>query len=115
MKRKLVCIVCPRGCLIEADVSEQGVEISGNGCPKGAAYAKEECTAPVRTVTSAVRVAGGREAMVIVKTAKPVPKDKIFEVMRLIRAKTVEPPVSAGDVIISGVFGTDIIATKSVE
>ena len=63
MKRKLVCIVCPRGCLIEADVSEQGVEISGNGCPKGAAYAKEECTAPVRTVTSAVRVAGGREAI----------------------------------------------------
>ena len=50
-----------------------------------------------------------------VKTAKPVPKDKIFEVMRLIRAKTVAPPVSAGDVIISGVFGTDIIATKSVE
>ena len=80
-----------------------------------AAYAKEECTAPVRTVTSAVRVVGGSEAMVSVKTAKPVPKDKIFEVMRLIRAKTVAPPVSAGDVIISGVFGTDIIATKSVE
>ena len=44
MKRKLVCIVCPRGCIIEADVSELGVKISGNGCPKGAAYAKEECT-----------------------------------------------------------------------
>ena len=52
--------------------------------------------------------------MVSVKTASPIPKDKIFEVMRLIRAKSVCAPVKIGDVIIEGVFGTNIVATKNI-
>ena len=35
--------------------------------------------------------------MVSVKTETPVPKDKIFEAMRLIRAKSVCAPVKIGD------------------
>ena len=58
---------------------------------------------------------GTREdTMVSVKTASPIPKDKIFEVMRLIRAKSVCAPVKIGDVIIEGVFGTDVVATKNI-
>ena len=53
--------------------------------------------------------------MVSVKTALPIPKEKIFDVMKQIRAAKVDAPVNAGDVIIPRVFGTDIIATKSIK
>ena len=53
--------------------------------------------------------------MVSVKTAKPIPKGKIFDAMEKIRAVSVEAPVKIGDVILSDVFGSEIVATKDVE
>ena len=47
------CIVCPRGCRLTAEkVTEDGKEIikvTGNFCPRGAKYATEEMTCPMRT------------------------------------------------------------------
>ena len=31
---ELVCIECPRGCLLSAEKTEGGVSVSGNFCPK---------------------------------------------------------------------------------
>jgi CxxC motif-containing protein len=53
--------------------------------------------------------------MVSVKTAQPVPKGAIFEVMALIRNTTVQAPVKIGDVIIDDVYGTQVIATKNID
>ena len=39
----------------------------------------------------------------------------IFKVMEEIRAAEVEAPVRIGDVILTDVCGTDIIATKNIE
>ena len=52
--------------------------------------------------------------MVSVKTEKPVPKDKIFEVIRLIRVKSTCAPVYIGDIITEDVFGTNIVAAKTL-
>ena len=45
------------------------------------------------------------------------PKEKIFDVMEVIRKTTVKAPVRIGEVIIENVCGTgaDVIATKTVE
>ena len=91
------------------------LQVSGNTCPKGAEYAIAECTNPVRTVTSTVRVNNRKDTMVSVKTAAPVPKDKMMEVMAALRSITVSAPVKIGDVILSDIFGTDIIVTKAVD
>ena len=114
MKRELTCIICPRGCSLAVDIEGDSVKVTGNSCPKGERYAIAECTNPMRTVTSTVRVENREETMVSVKTEDPVPKDKIFEVMKLIREKGVCAPVRIGDIIIKDVFGTNIIATKNV-
>ena len=114
MKRELTCIICPRGCSLAADIEGDSVKVTGNSCPKGEQYAIAECTNPMRTVTSTVRVENREETMVSVKTEDPVPKDKIFEVMKLIREKSVCAPVRIGNIIIKDVFGTNIIATKNV-
>ena len=114
MERKLVCIICPRGCALTADITDTGVTVTGNACPKGAEYAINECTNPVRTVTATVRVANRYNTMVSVKTAAPVPKGKMMEVMAALRKTQVEAPVAIGDVVIKDICGTSIVITKAV-
>ena len=114
MERKLVCIICPRGCALTADITDTGVTVTGNACPKGAEYAINECTNPVRTVTATVRVANRYNTMVSVKTAAPVPKGKMMDVMAVLRKTQVEAPVAIGDVVIKDICGTSIVITKAV-
>ena len=113
MKRNLTCIICPRGCAMQIDLDTMRVD--GNSCPKGAQYAIDECTHPVRTVTSSVRVANRENTMVSVKTAHPVAKSHLFDVMKQIRAAKTLAPVKIGDIIVKDVYGTDIVATKNIE
>ena len=115
MKRNLTCIICPRGCSLTAEILDDGsVKVSGNSCPKGAKYATDELTHPTRTVTSTVRVSNRPDTMVSVKTEEPVPKEHIFDTMKLIRNAEIKAPVSIGDTILNGVYGTKVIATKNI-
>ena len=114
MKRDMICIICPRGCGLTAEITDAGVTVTGNACKKGAEYAINECTNPVRTVTATVRVSNRYNTMVSVKTAAPVPKDKMMEVMAALRKTQVAAPVSIGDVVLSDICGTSIVITKAV-
>ncbi len=113
MERTLTCIICPRGCTLTVTGERDALQVTGNACPKGAQYAIDECTHPVRTVTSVVRVTNREDTMVSVKTATPVPKECIFEVMEAIRAASVEAPVAAGTVLLT-VCGAEVITTKTI-
>lgn len=115
MKRSLICIICPRGCALEAELNDGKVSVSGNGCPRGAKYAADECIKPMRTVTSTVRVGNRENTMLSVKTSAPIPKNKIFEAMELIRRNEALAPINIGDTVIENVFGSDIVATKNIE
>ena len=115
--RELTCIQCPMGCALTVTVGDDGkVAVTGNKCPRGAAYGEKEVTSPTRTVTSTVRVTGGEIPRVSVKTRSDVPKGAIFDVMKEIRKKELTAPVSEGQTVIPDVAGTgvDVIATKSV-
>lgn len=115
MERKLTCIICPRGCSLTVTGETDSLTVTGHACPRGETYAINECTNPVRTITSIVRVENREDTMVSVKTAKPVPKDKIFEIMGMIRSTAVAAPVKIGDVIIDNIYGTQVIATKNID
>ena len=118
MKREITCINCPVGCRMTAELSEDGafLSVAGNTCPRGAKYAQQECTSPTRTLTAVIQVPGSPVPL-SVKTASPVPKERIFEVMQAISAARVSLPVRAGQVILKDVLGTgsDIIATRSLD
>ncbi len=114
MKRNLICIICPRGCALTVEGEKDNLTVTGNACPKGKQYAIDECTHPTRTVTSIVRVANREDTMVSVKTAAPIPKENIFDVMAKIRAAEVDAPIEAGTVILSDIYGTEVIATKTI-
>lgn len=111
MKRTLTCIVCPLGCTLEVTLDEKNVtEVTGNTCPRGKEYAITECTAPMRTVTSTVKCDNG--SLVAVKTSKPIPKEKMFDCIKIINNSVAHLPIHIGDVIIEGVYGSNIIATQ---
>ena len=114
MKKEMICIICPRGCSLCADVQGNVVTVSGNACPKGLEYAVNECTNPVRTVTATVRVANRYNTMASVKTATPVAKDAMMTVMQALRQTCVQAPVHIGDVILEDVCGSQIVITKEV-
>lgn len=115
MIRNITCIICPRGCAMTAEITDQGVNVTGHTCDRGKEYAVAECTNPVRTVTATVRVANRSDTMVSVKTAAPVPKDRMTDVMTALRRITVHAPISIGDVILPDIFGSEIIATKQID
>ncbi len=114
MKKDLICIVCPRGCGMQAVIEDGKVTVTGNACPKGEKYAIDECTNPTRMVTSIVRVANRKDTMLSVKTEAPIAKEHIFDLMERIRAAKVYAPIALGEVILTDAFGTRIIATKEV-
>lgn len=117
MKRNLTCIVCPMGCDITVTFDENNTiaSISGNSCKRGALYAESECTHPTRTLTTTAMCENGRP--VPVKSNTPVPKDKMFECMKIINAARVALPVKAGDIIVKNIVnsGSDIIAVQNME
>ena len=113
----LICIGCPLGCPLTVEMEGNEVKsVAGNTCPRGDAYAKKELTNPTRIVTSTVRVAGGKLAMVSVKTESDIPKGKIFDCVKALKDVEVTAPVKIGDVIVENVAGTgvNVIATKNV-
>ena len=113
--RNLTCIICPLGCALTVEFDSDGKvnKVSGNTCPRGNQYAIDECTNPVRTITSTVRCKDG--GVVAVKTSRPVPKAKMFEVMEKINSAEAKNSVKIGDVIVANVCdtGADVIATAN--
>lgn len=112
---QLICIVCPKGCHLKVD-EEHGYTVTGNGCPRGAAYGEKELVNPTRTITSTVRISGVKARRVPVKTSADVPKEKIFDIMEELTKVTVQAPVKIGDIIIKDIcgLGVNIVAAKDI-
>ena len=112
--KELTCIVCPRGCRLFID---DELNVTGNSCPRGAQYAKDELTNPKRMITSVVRVKNRVDTVVSVKTSTSIPKGMIFEVMNELNNVGVDAPTHIGDIVIKNVLntGADIVITKNIE
>ena len=112
--KELTCIVCPRGCRLTID---DELNVTGNSCPRGAQYAKDELTNPKRMITSFVRVKNRENTVVSVKTSTSIPKGMIFDVMNEIDKVRVSAPIKIGDIAIKNVLntGADIIITKNIK
>lgn len=115
-KREMVCVSCPMGCAItvELDYNNEVISVTGNTCPRGDKYARQECTHPERMLTSTVKVEGGRLPVVPVKSASPIPKEMLFDAMKEVNKVTLKAPVTFGDVAVKNILGTgiDIVVTN---
>lgn len=113
--KQMICIVCPKGCHLNVD-EENGYAVTGNGCPRGAEYGKAEATHPTRVITSTVKIEGAAHRRCPVKTDRPIPKELIFDAMRLLDDVTLHAPVACGDVAVPDILGTGsrFIVTKNM-
>ena len=101
----LICITCPKGCHLTVDEAND-YQVTGNACPRGAEYGRNELLHPVRVVTSTVRIAGASIARLPVKTDRDIPKGLIHEAMKLLDGVEVTSPVHVGDVVVPDICGT---------
>ena len=116
MKRNLTCIVCPKGCQMTVELEDGKIaEITGFTCPRGKQYAIDECTHPMRTITTTAKTACG--AVVPVKTNGTIPKELMMACMDAINGATVALPAHIGDIVIKNVLGTgvDVVVTANME
>lgn len=117
MTRVFTCILCPNGCEITAK-QEDGKPLScaGNLCPKGAEYVAQELTNPMRTISSSVLVLNGELPLASVRLTKPIPRERIFDLMEEIRNIRLHAPVKAGTVLLRNPLGleTELIITRDV-
>lgn len=111
------CICCPLGCPVEVCLASDGsvAEVSGFTCKRGAEYAAREAVSPERMVTVVLPVEGCLEP-VSAKTARPVPKGLVRDVLSELGALRLVAPIAAGAVLVDDVCGTGVpvVATKSV-
>ena len=116
-KRDVICVSCPIGCAItvELDDNNEVVSVTGNTCPRGDKYARQECTHPERMLTSTVKVEGAKLPVVPVKSSSPIPKEMLFECTEEINKVSLTAPVNIGDKVIENILGTgvDIVATNN--
>lgn len=118
--KEIICIVCPLGCHLTVskdENSESGYNVTGNNCRRGIEYGIKEVTYPTRVVTSTVKIINGDLQRLPVKTNRAIPKEKIFECMKLINLVEVEAPIKINDVIIENILGTgvDLVASRSMK
>ena len=116
MEKHLVCINCPIGCRLTVTMEGDTVSsVSGNTCPRGEEYARQEAVEPLRVLTSLMRVEGSEKPF-SVKTSAPIPKRLLFDCVNEIFSHRACAPIHVGDVIIPNVCGTgcDIISTQEV-
>ena len=118
MERKFICIICPNGCRISAEYEGTSIKnITGDECPKGKDYVKNEITNPLRVFTGSVLVENGDFSLVSVKTPVPILKKYLKKIGEVTRRMKVEAPVEIGQVIVSRLLGEDIdlMATRKIK
>ena len=118
MKRRFICIVCPNGCEIEAEVeNSEVISVTGNICRRGEQYVRQELTAPRRTIASSVFVKDGELPLASVRLTKAIPREMIFPVMDEIHKVVLTAPVQAGTIVLHNVCGldSDVMVTKNVK
>lgn len=117
MNQEVICIVCPRGCHIQVYEENETMVCEGNACSRGEVYAKQEVLSPKRMLTSSVKITHALHARCPVMSTSPIPKERIFDVLEVLKSITLQAPVHIHDVIVKDVLGLgiDIVATRSCD
>lgn len=118
------CTTCPSECFLTVEVERDANgavaavrSVTGNSCPRGDKFARQELTRPMRVLTTTVAVAGGDEALLPVRTAEAIPLALHAQAMDLIRDVVVKAPIRMGDVVLENLLNTniDLIASMDID
>jgi CxxC motif-containing protein len=114
---ELVCIVCPIGCRLTIEIKGEGeISVTGNRCPKGDVYGREEMLSPKRVVTAVVRTDSRTFPYIPVRTDKPLPRALIPELIGDLARQSVRLPAVRGAVLIEDYRGSgvNVVTTRTL-
>lgn len=112
----LICISCPQGCRLSAVKSGDSWMISGNRCPRGEVYAKQELTDPRRVVTAVMPCADPAHPFVAVRTTAPCPKAMIPGLLNKLYRIQLPAGIKNGDIVLEKIDNSKIsvIVTENI-
>ena len=116
--KELTCIVCPNSCRLRVAYDEKKIiEVIDGLCERGSEYAENEILHPVRSLTTTIKVRGGNIPLASVRSDKPIPKEKIFEAVKILRELVVDAPVQYHQILVNDILetGANIISTREIE
>jgi CxxC motif-containing protein len=115
MSAALVCIVCPIGCRLEVALMPQGeVTVSGNRCPRGETYGKEESLAPKRVLTAVVPTDSPAFPCVPVRTDLPLARALFPELLGRLYGMKASLPLRQGLTLIEDFHGVKVLVTRTL-
>ena len=116
-QREIICTTCPMGCHVTVTMEDGKIlSVKGNTCARGDVYARQEVTDPRRTVTATAATDSEAYPRLPLKSADPVPKDRIGAVLEAIGRLQVRLPIQAGACLLCNAANTgiDIVATRTL-
>ena len=112
---ELVCIACPIGCRMSVAAQPDGeVTVTGNRCPRGDVYGREEVSAPRRMVTAVVPTGSPAFPFVPVRTDRPLDRAMVAPLLERLYSCTVSLPIRQGDVLIEDFYGVRVLITRTL-
>ena len=117
MTKEVICIMCPLGCSMKAEVEGQEVtDVQGNRCKKGIKHAEREIFFPGRILTTTVRTNLRAVPLLPVRSNREIPKGQLMACMAEISKHQVDGPVKIGQPVIKDILklGVDIVACRTI-
>ena len=118
-EQDIICIMCPLACTMTVTIDANGevLDVANNMCKEGKKYAIDECKFPGRVLTATVLTEGSIQALLPVRSDRPVPKGRLTDCMRSLAEIKVKPPVRMGQVVAPDIAGTgvDVVATDELQ
>lgn len=102
---EFTCIMCPVGCTLNVTKVNNEIKVTGNGCPRGEIYGKDEITLPKRMLTTVKQYKNGTISL---KTSEAVDKNKVEDVLKEIANFKTPTTIKNGDILIKNVLNTGV-------
>jgi len=116
VRKNIICTVCPVGCRMRVSIQDgKVINVSGNDCSRGIKYANIEAVAPLRTLTTTIKVKNSDLPVTSVKSSLPLLREDLPRCMKIINQLEATAPLKIGDVVIENILGTgsNIIVTRN--
>lgn len=116
-EREVICVTCPMGCTLRAVVEgDEVIQVSGQACKRGVAFARDEILTPHRMLTTSITIRGGTLPLLPVHSRSPIPKHLLLKAATILRGVVVDAPVRLDDVVFPNILGSgvDIVASRDI-
>jgi CxxC motif-containing protein len=111
---EMVCIACPLSCQLTVTTAGGGVSVTGNRCPRGDAYGREEVQAPRRILTAVVPTDSPRFPFAPVRTDHAISRGLVKGLLSELYRRRIALPVRRGQVLMEDFDGARVIFTRTL-